>query len=110
MKEPGLGFIIKTLRGEDITGTNTFISEIPIGQVSSGSTAEVYFKQKMSLNPGFYTLTSGVVENTETEMIYHDRRMDVKILKIIGKKNSTGYYSMDSEVEITSNTNKDSDE
>jgi len=36
MKEPGLGFIIKTLRGLDITGTNTFISEIPIGQVSSG--------------------------------------------------------------------------
>ena len=108
MKEPGLGYTIKTLSGVDITGTNTFLSEAPIGQVSSGSTAEVNFKQKMSLNPGSYSLTSGVVENTDKEMIYHDRRMDVKILKVIGKTNSTGFYGMDPKVEITINTEKDS--
>ncbi len=108
MKEPGLGYTIKTLSGVDITGTNTLLSDSPIGQVSSGSTAEVNFKQKMSLNPGSYSLTSGVAENTDKEMIYHDRRMDVKILKVIGKKNSTGFYGMDSKVEITINPEKDS--
>jgi teichoic acid transport system ATP-binding protein len=108
MKEPGLGYTIKTLSGVDITGTNTFLSEAPIGQVRSGLTVEINFKQKMSLNPGSYSLTSGVVENTDKEMIYHDRRMDVKILKVIGKKNSTGFYGMDSKVEITINPDKDS--
>ena len=59
----------------------------------------------MLLNPGSYTLTSGVVEDKSKQMIFHDRRMDVIVFKVVGKAVSTGLVDTESAIDITINKN-----
>jgi homopolymeric O-antigen transport system ATP-binding protein len=101
MKEPGAGYRIRTIKGVDVSGTNTFITGKSIGEVNSGDIVTIEFKQIMILNPGSYSLSSGVVENIMDRQIVHDRRMDVIVFKVIGKLRSTGIFDIGSEIKVT---------
>jgi len=100
MSEPGIGFNIRSLKGVDLTGNNTFLTQKPIGEVDSGYRVTVDFKQTMIINPGSYTLTSGIAEEQSGRMIFHDRRMDIMIFKVIGKPSSIGLFNMLTSTEV----------
>lgn len=100
MDKPGLGFKVRTLNGVDICGTNTFLADTPIGNVEPGTVTTISFSQKMILNPGTYTLTAGVAEDISKQIIFHDRRLDVLIFKVLGTPASIGLVNIMSNIKI----------
>lgn len=101
MKDPMVGFRIRTLNGIDIYGTNTLLSDTPTGNIEAGSEILFEFRQKMRLNPGSFTLTSGVAEVISNQMVFHDRRMDIISFRVAGESvKSGGLIDMDSTVRI----------
>jgi teichoic acid transport system ATP-binding protein len=101
MKDPMIGFRIRTLTGVDIYGTNTILSNRPIGEIEAGSEVSIDFTQKMRLNQGSYALTSGIAEDVSKQMIFHDRRMDVIIFRVVGNGPSAGLVDMDTSINVT---------
>jgi len=106
MIDPMIGFRIRTLTGVDVTGTNTIQSQTPVGTVEEGLCVTMEFTQKMRINHGTYTLTSGVAEEVSKHMLFHDRRMDVIVFKVIGTSHSGGLVDMDSSVNFSIEQNK----
>jgi len=104
MKEPVIGFMIRTLNGVIVVGTNTHVSDCPINSVKAGSIIEIEFEQKVLLNPGSYTLTVSLGEFNSGNNIFHDRRMDVIIFKVIGKPTAYGLVNMNSIIRIIAHT------
>jgi ABC-type Fe3+/spermidine/putrescine transport system ATPase subunit len=101
MEEPVIGFIVKTLQGIDVYGTNTLLTDHHIGHVKAGTTVEVDFQHKMRLNAGSYFISSGVTEFAAGNKIVHDRRMDMIAFKVVGKRTSYGLVDMDSSIRLT---------
>jgi len=101
MKAPMVGFRIRTLVGIDVAGTNTILSNTPIGEIEPDSAIEVEFNQKMSLNPGSFALTSGVAEEISEQLVFHDRRMDVIVFQVIGNSSSGGLIDMNTSIQLT---------
>jgi len=100
MEEPVIGFMVKTLSGLEIFGTSTLISDRSIGPVKAGTVVEAEFEYKMHLNPGSYSLTSSIAEFTSTDRLFHDRRMDVIVFKVIGIPKSYGLFNMDTSIRL----------
>jgi ABC-type polysaccharide/polyol phosphate transport system ATPase subunit len=101
MKEPTIGFRIRTLTGVDIFGTNTTLSNRSIGKLEPGSKITVEFNQIMRINKGSYTLTSGIGEEISKQLVFHDRRMDVIVFKVIGDGQSGGLVDLGTSVHFT---------
>ena len=107
MNNPMIGYKIRTLTGIDVSGTNTTIANTPTGKVEEGCIATIEFNQKMTLNKGSYTLTTGVSEEVSKQMIYHDRRMDAIVFNVLGNSpKSGGLVDMDTSIHFTLNSPK----
>lgn len=101
MKDPMIGYRIRTLTGIDVSGTNTITSKSPVGQVDKGFVSVLEFRQVMTLNRGSYAVTSGIAEEISKQMLFHDRRMDVLIFKVVSESpRSSGLVNMDTQVHI----------
>ncbi|MBI5561772.1 MAG: ABC transporter ATP-binding protein [Deltaproteobacteria bacterium] len=100
IKEPFVGFAIKTLQGQVLLGTNTLLAGHPIGRVKPGVVAEVEFELKMVLRPGSYTLSSSVVEVAGENQVVRDRRRDAIVFKVVGKDNYHGLFACDMPVRV----------
>lgn len=107
MEEPVLGFMIKTLSGIELCGISTTLADAQIGSVEKNTIIEVCFKQKMSLNPGTYALTSSVAEHCNGNRIFHDRRLDVIVFKVIGNSKSFGFFNTESIVNVAATHSTD---
>jgi len=103
MEEPIVGFMIKSLNGLEISGTSTLIANSQIGKVKENTILEVLFTQKNKLNPGSYAITSSVAEIQKSERVFHDRRLDVIIFKVIGAANSYGLVECGSSISFNRN-------
>ena len=97
---PIFAFTIKDLKGTEITGTNTQLEGIEDMECKAGEIKTIEFKQNMNLQGGDYLISFGCTGfKMGTFTVYH-RLYDLLNLNVVAKKNSVGYFDMNSEVHI----------
>ena len=100
VRDPIFAFTIKNAQGTDLTGTNTMLEGIPVGEMLPGDQAQVTFTQKMSLQGGAYLLSFGCTGYQDGEFRVFHRLYDAVDLQVLSAKNTVGFYDMNSEVKL----------
>ncbi len=100
LEDPISSFTIKTLKGTDITGTNTKFENHDIGPMKKGETRTITFTQKMDIQGGQYLLSLGCTRYVSDELRVYNRLYDIINLSIVSEKNTVGYYDMNSVIEV----------
>ena len=95
---PIFAFSIKTVKGTEITGTNTMFEKTFLESVKAGAVKDITFTQKMSLQGGEYLLSFGVTGYDGNDFQVYHRLYDALDLTVISDKNTVGFYDMDSTV------------
>ncbi len=95
---PIFAFSIKTVKGTEITGTNTMFEKAFLEPVKVGAVKDITFTQKMSLQGGEYLLSFGVTGYDGNDFQVYHRLYDALDLTVISDKNTVGFYDMDSKV------------
>ncbi len=97
---PIFAFSIKTVKGTEITGTNTMFEKAFLEPVKAGAVKDITFTQKMSLQGGEYLLSFGVTGYDGNDFQVYHRLYDALDLTVISDKNTVGFYDMDSKVTV----------
>ena len=97
---PIFAFSIKTVKGTEITGTNTMFEKTFLEPVKAGAVKDITFTQKMSLQGGEYLLSFGVTGYDGNDFQVYHRLYDALDLTVISDKNTVGFYDMDSKVTV----------
>ena len=97
---PIFAFSIKTVKGTEITGTNTMFEKNFLESVKAGAVKDITFTQKMSLQGGEYLLSFGVTGYDGNDFQVYHRLYDALDLTVISDKNTVGFYDMDSKVMV----------
>ena len=97
---PIFAFSIKTVKGTEITGTNTMFEKTFLEPVKAGAVKDITFTQKMSLQGGEYLLSFGVTGYDSNDFQVYHRLYDALDLTVISDKNTVGFYDMDSKVTV----------
>ena len=97
---PIFAFSIKTVKGTEITGTNTMFEKAFLEPVKAGAVKDITFTQKMSLQGGEYLLSFGVTGYDGNDFQVYHRLYDALDLTVISDKNTVGFYDMDSKVMV----------
>lgn len=97
---PIFAFSIKTVKGTEITGTNTMFEKAFLEPVKAGAVKDITFTQKMSLQGGEYLLSFGVTGYDVNDFQVYHRLYDALDLTVISDKNTVGFYDMDSKVTV----------
>lgn len=100
LEDPISSFTIKTLKGTDITGTNTKFEHHDIGPMKTGEIRIITFTQNMNLQGGQYLLSLGCTRYVSDELRVYNRLYDIINLSVVSEKNTVGYYDMDSTIDI----------
>ena len=95
---PIFAFSIKTVKGTEITGTNTMFEKAFLEPVKAGAVKDITFTQKMSLQGGEYLLSFGVTGYDGNDFQVYHRLYDALDLTVISDKNTVGFYDMGSKV------------
>ena len=98
--DPIFTYTFKTVKGQDITGTNTMFEKVSVGQASKGEIYVASFEQEMNLQGGEYLLSMSCTSFVDGELVAHDRLYDVLNISVVSEKNTVGYYDMNSKVQI----------
>lgn len=98
--EPISTFTIKTLKGTDVTGTNTMFENVFLGDLKAGEERVVTFTQTMNIQGGEYLLSISCTHFEEDELRAFHRLYDVISLTVISEKDTVGFYDMNSKVEV----------
>lgn len=101
IQDPIFTFTIKTIKGTDITGTNTMLEKKSIGNIKNGDVVVASFTQEMNLQGGEYLLSMSCTGYNNGEFVAYHRLYDVVNITVVSDKNTVGFYDMNSEVEIT---------
>lgn len=93
---------LKDAKGEDIYVTNTYLKNIKIPKINSGSLVNITFDQYLMVGTGDYFLSFGFVSLQEGKIIPIDRRYDVIHLKIMPLSNdmSQGVVNLNSKIYV----------
>ena len=100
LENPIFAYTIKDLKGQDVTGTNTYLEGKKIVFAEKGSDYEICFSQKMTLQAGQYLLSLGCTGYEGEKFVVHHRLYDVCNLHVVSEKNSIGVVDLFSEVTI----------
>lgn len=100
LQDPIFALSFKNMQGTEITGTNTMFEKITTGTPEAGDVYTVTFTQNMSLQGGEYLISLGCVGYREGNFTVYHRLYDVFNLTVISSKNTTGFYDMNSIVNV----------
>lgn len=95
-----VAYTIKNTKGVELTGTNTFIENIPLKNIKQGEVIEVSFNQKMLLQGGEYLLSLGCTKYENDGLKVFHRLYDITSVDVISKKDSVGIFDSCSKVEL----------
>lgn len=97
---PIFAYTVKDLKGQDITGTNTYLEGKTIELARKGTITEACFEQKMSLQGGQYMLSLGCTGYEDGKFVVHHRLYDVCNLHVLSERNTIGVVDMNARVTI----------
>lgn len=98
--DPIFTYTIKTLKGTDITGTNTMYEKKTVGLAKKGEIYVATFTQDMFLQGGEYLLSISCTGYENGELTAYHRLYDVLNISVVSNKNTVGFYDMNSQVQI----------
>ncbi len=97
---PIFTFTFKSIRGVDITGTNTMLEKVDLGDCRPGDEFLVTFEQDMNLQGGDYLLSMSCTGYENGALVAHHRMYDVLSITVVSNKNTVGFYDMNSETTV----------
>lgn len=100
VKEPIFAFTVVNLQGLEIAGTNTMYEKANVAPQKQGDVVTVSFRQRMDIQGGDYLLSLGCTGYADGEFTVYHRLYEVCGLNVVSEKNTTGFYDMNSKVEI----------
>jgi lipopolysaccharide transport system ATP-binding protein len=101
VENPIFAIHIKNDIGEEVYGTNTNLKYIKTGSFEKGETVIVYFKQKIMLINGNYSVMFGVAyQDGLTFCEWKERSLN---FKVVLKENLYGFLNLNSEIIINRN-------
>ncbi|MCD8045497.1 MAG: ABC transporter ATP-binding protein [Clostridiales bacterium] len=100
IEEPIFTYTLKTLKGTDITGTNTMYEKKFVELARAGEIYVATFEQEMNLQGGEYLLSISCTGYVDGKLTAYDRLYDVVNITVISDKNTVGFYDMNSEVTV----------
>lgn len=100
IENPIVAFTIKTIKGTDITGTNTMFEKVDIGSMNQGDVRIISFEQKMDIQGGQYLLSLGCTRYEQDDFQVYHRLYDVCNIDLVSDKNTVGFYDMNSRVSV----------
>lgn len=100
VENPIVAFTIKTIKGTDITGTNTMFEKVDIGSMNQGDVRIISFEQKMDIQGGQYLLSLGCTRYEQDDFQVYHRLYDVCNIDLVSDKNTVGFYDMNSRVSV----------
>ncbi len=98
VNDPIFAYTIKTIRGTEVTGTNTMYEDIAIPPMKAGDEIEITFDQEMNLQGGEYLVSFGCTGYMEGDFRVFHRLYDILNITVVSSKNTVGYYDMDSKI------------
>lgn len=98
--DPIFTYTFKTIKGTDITGTNTMFEGKTVGTVQEGEIYVASFEQEMNLQGGDYLLSMSCTGFENGELVAFHRLYDAVNVTVVSSKNTVGFYDMNSKVTI----------
>ena len=98
--DPIFTYTIKTLKGTEVTGTNTMFEKISFTPPKKGETRTATFTQLMNLQGGEYLLSLGCTGFVDGEFTVYHRLYDVCNITVVSEKNTVGFYDMNSRIRV----------
>ena len=96
VKDPIFTFTFKTIKGVDVTGTNTMFEKVVVPLAKAGETYVASFEQDMNLQGGEYLLSLSCTGFINGELHAYHRCYDLLNITVISDKNTVGFYDMNS--------------
>lgn len=100
IKEPIFTYTFKTLKGTDVTGTNTMYENVIVEKAKENDIYIATFEQEMNLQGGEYLLSISCTGFVEGKLKAYHRLYDVMNITVISEKNTVGFYDMNSKVSV----------
>ncbi len=100
VKDPIFTYTFKTVRGIDVTGTNTMYEKKSVPLAKKGEEYVVSYKQKMDLQGGEYLLSMSCTGYVDGNLTAYHRCYDLISVNVISDKNTVGFYDMNSDVHV----------
>lgn len=97
---PIFTYTFKTVKGVDVTGTNTMFEKCDVGTVDKGDVYVATFEQEMNLQGGEYLLSMSCTGYEEGQLVAYHRLYDLLNVTVISDKNTVGFYDMNSMVTV----------
>ena len=101
VSNPIFTYTFKTVKGTDVTGTNSLFEKVSVGDVVPGDICEACFEQEMNLQGGEYLLSISCTGYIGDDFVAFHRLYDVVNITVISDKNTVGFYDMNSKVTVT---------
>lgn len=101
IQNPIFTFTFKTIKGVDVTGSNTMLENVDTGVVQEGDVLVTTFDQEMYLQGGEYLLSISCTgfDSAGEFQVYH-RLYDVCSVTVISDKDTVGFYDMNSKTTV----------
>jgi len=100
IQEPIFAYVIKDIKGTEITGTNTLIESEVTGVFHKGDIAYVKFKQELNLQNQSYMVSFGCTNYTLEDFEVYHRLYDFFIFQVISNKSTSGVFDPKSQIYI----------
>lgn len=100
IKNPICTLTIKTIRGIDVTGTNTMIEERFIEKANAGDVYVVTYEQQMDLQGGEYLVSMSCTGFENGNLTAYHRCYDLISINVISDKDTVGFFDMNSKVTV----------
>ncbi len=100
LQDPIFAYTIKDLKGQDVTGTNTFLEGETLKTARKDTYADICFTQKMTLQGGQYLLSLGCTGYEGEKFVVHHRLYDVCNLHVLSERNTIGVVDLNAKANI----------
>lgn len=100
LMDPIFTMTIKTIKGIDVSGTNTMYEKVDVGMCKAGDEYVATFTQTMDMQGGEYLLSISCTGYDGVDFVAHHRLYDVLNITVVSSKNTVGFYDMNSQVTV----------
>ena len=102
IQNPIYAMTIKTIKGLEVYGTNSYFQNFEFNSIESGDEVHVEFSQNLDIIQGDYYVSLGFVELVDGDIRPLDRRYDVLEIKVLPKKEdrSFGLANLHSQIRL----------
>ncbi len=100
IENPIFTLTFKTLKGIDVTGTNTMYEKCDVGLCKKGSEYVATFTQTMDMQGGEYLMSISCTGYDGVDFVAYHRLYDVMNITVVSTKNTVGFYDMNSQVSV----------